>query len=243
MAKPDVVRPEHAVSVITCTKRRDCMENLFQNYSRQNFRHKELIVILNHDNLNVSEYIKAAKAYKQVRIYSRPGLVSLGNCLNFGVRLSKYNRIAKFDDDDYYAPDYLTDSMRTMAKTGADIVGKRAHYMYLNGTKTLLLRYPARENQYVSLVQGATLLVKRHVFDKVDFPDRNRGECVKFCSDSAAKGLKIYSGSRYNFLAIRRKNSKDHTWIVSDRQLLERNAKLVKADNPRKFVSRRSFDS
>jgi len=243
MAKPDAVRPEHAVSIITCTKRRNCMENLLQNYSRQNFSRKELIVILNHDNLNVSEYIKAAKAYKQVRIYSLPGFISLGTCLNFGVRVSKYNRIAKFDDDDYYAPDYLTDSMRTMVKTGADIVGKRAHYMYLNGENKLLLRYPARENQDVSLVQGATLLVKRHVFDKVGFPDRNRGECVKFCSDSAAKGLKIYSGSRYNFLAIRRKDSKDHTWTVSDRQLLARNAKLVKADNPQKFVSRRSLDA
>ncbi|MBV6715811.1 glycosyltransferase [Paenibacillus chitinolyticus] len=243
MAKPDAARPEHAVSIITCTKRRDCMETLFRNYSRQNFRNKELIVILNQDDLKVNGYMQAAKAYKHVRIYSLPEHMSLGTCLNFGVRLSKYNRIAKFDDDDYYAPDYLTDSMRIMAKTGADIVGKRAHYMYLNGTKTLLLRYPARENQYVSLVQGATLLVKRHVFDKVGFPDQNRSECVKFCSDSAAKGFTIYSGSPYNFLAIRRKNSKDHTWIVSDRQLLERNAKLVRAKNAREFVSRRSLDT
>lgn len=243
MAKPDADRREHAVSIITCTKRRDCMENLFRNYSRQNFKNKELIVILNQDDLKVDEYWKAAKAYKHVRIYTLPGHMSLGTCLNFGVRLSKYNRIAKFDDDDYYAPDYLTESMRTMLKTGADIVGKRAHYMYLSGTNTLLLRYPARKNRHVSLVQGATLLVKRHVFDKVGFPDRNRGECVKFCSDSTAKGFKIYSGSPYNFLAIRRKNSKGHTWIVSEERLLAKNAELVRAKNAREFVTRRSLDS
>ncbi|SEG25077.1 glycosyltransferase [Paenibacillus sp. UNC499MF] len=240
MANHDADRREHAVSIITCTKRRDCMETLFRNYGRQNFRNKELIVILNQDDLKANEYIKAAKAYKHVRIYSLPGQMSLGMCMNFGVRLSKYNRIAKFDDDDYYAPDYLTDSMRTMLKTGADIVGKRAHYMYLSGTKTLLLRYPARKNRPVSLVQGATLLVKRHLFDKVGFPDLNRGECVKFCSDSKAKGFEIYSGSPHNFLAIRRKNSKNHTWIISDRQLLTRNARLVRAKNPQEFVSRRS---
>ncbi|WP_179031093.1 glycosyltransferase [Paenibacillus kribbensis] len=236
MANPGTSRDQNAVSIITCTKRRQCMDNLFHNYTRQNYRNKELIVILNNNRLKVNEYIKAAKQYKNVRIYSLPGHVSLGHCLNYGASLSKYSLIAKFDDDDYYAPGYLTDSVRTLLKTNADIVGKRAHYMYLNEKKLLLLRYPAKANQYVPLVQGATLLVKRHVLSKVDFPNKNRGECVKFCSDSLAKGYKIYSGSKSNFLAIRRRNSKGHTWIVSDKHLLTRNAKVLKVRNAKKFV-------
>ncbi|WP_019004934.1 hypothetical protein [Cohnella laeviribosi] len=95
----------------------------------------------------------------------------------------------------------------------------------------------AIRNRYASLVQGATLLIKRSVFDKVGFPDRNRGEYVKFCSNSRAKGFKIYSGSPYNFLAIRRRNSKGHTWIVSDNHLLTRNVKVLKAKNITKFIS------
>lgn len=236
MANPGTSRDQNAVSIITCTKRRQCMNTLFHNYTRQNYRNKELIVILNNNNLKVNEYIKAAKQYKNVRIYRLPARVSLGHCLNYGASLSKYKLIAKFDDDDYYAPGYLTDSVRTLLKTNADIVGKRAHYMYLNEKKLLLLRYPAKANLYVPLVQGATLLVKRHVISQVGFPDQNRGECVKFCSDSLAKGYKIYSGSKSNFLAIRRRNSKDHTWIVSDNYLLTRNAKVLKVKNAKKFV-------
>ncbi|AIQ11088.1 glycosyltransferase family 2 protein [Paenibacillus durus] len=238
MAGPDISRTQNAVSIITCTKRRQCMDTLFHNYSRQNYRNKELIVILNHNNLKMNEYINAAKSYKNVRIYSLPEHVSLGQCLNYGVKISKYSLIAKFDDDDYYAPGYLTDSVRILLKTNADIAGKRAHYMYLNGKKTLLLRYFNMANKHVPLVQGATLLVKRHVFSKVHFPNRNRGECVKFCSDSRAKGFKIYSGSPHNFYAIRRRNSIDHTWIVSDKSLLTRNVKVLKVKNIRKFVSR-----
>ncbi|NEW07327.1 glycosyltransferase family 2 protein [Paenibacillus sp. SYP-B3998] len=238
MATPDISRNKNAISIITCTKRRQCMDTLFQNYSRQNYRNKELIVILNNNNLKVNEYIKTAKQYKNVRIYSLLEHKSLGYCLNFGVKLSKYSLIAKFDDDDYYAPNYLTDSRRIMLKTNADIVGKRAHYMYLNGKNLLLLRYYKLANQYVSLIQGATLLVKRHVFSQVGFPNQNRGECVKFCSDSLAKGFKIYSGNKYNFLVIRRRNSKDHTWIVSDKHLLSRNVKVLKVKNIRRFVCR-----
>ena len=238
MAGSGTIRGKNAVSIIVCTKRRHCMDTLFHNYHRQNYRHKELIVILNNNHLNLNEYKKAAEKYKNVRIYHQPEHVSLGHCLNYGVAISKYGLIAKFDDDDYYAPDYLADSVQTMLRTNADIVGKRAHYMYLNGKKLLLLRYRHQANQYVPLVQGATLLVKRHVFDRVSFPNRNRGESVKFCATCLAKGFKIYSGNKHNFLAIRRRNSIDHTWIVSDKALLARNVKVLRVTNPKKFVSR-----
>ncbi|WP_336782569.1 glycosyltransferase family 2 protein [Paenibacillus illinoisensis] len=236
MAAPVQSRNQHAVSIIVCTKRHECMDNLFRNYGRQNYKHKELIVILNNDKLKVSNYMKAASSYENVRIISLPQNLSLGFCLNHGTALARYTLIAKFDDDDYYAPSYLRDSVRTLVKTNADIVGKRAHYMYLNSKKLLLLRYPTKANQYVPLIQGATLLVKRQVATEVGFRDKNRGECVAFCSDSLAKGYRIYAGSPSNFLAIRRRNSADHTWIVSDRDLLTKNVKVLKVKNPRRFV-------
>jgi len=227
------------VSIITCTKRRSFMSALFHNYDRQTYKHKELIVILNDNSLKLSEYIQAAKPFRNVKIYSVPERVSLGQCLNLGVKFAKHPLIAKFDDDDYYASEYLTDSVQTMLETNADIVGKRAHYMQLGGTKQLLLRYPSRADRFVPLVQGATLLVKRQVFNQVDFPKRNRGECVKFCAACRAKGFKIYAGNPSHFLAIRRRNSKNHTWIVSDKSLLTKNVKLLKVKNIRKFVSQK----
>ncbi|WP_410512837.1 glycosyltransferase family A protein [Paenibacillus sp. BR2-3] len=228
----------YAVSILTCTKRPDCLNTLFENYRRQNYKNKELIVILNNNNLKMNDYIHAAKKDKDVRIFRLPENLSLGHCLNFGVRLSKYSYIAKFDDDDYYSTNYLTDSMQCLRTTNADIVGKRAHYMYLNDKKLLLLRYNRMENKYVSLVQGATLLVKSHVFRQISFPDQNRGECIKFCSDCLAHGFNIYSGNKYNFAAVRRKNSKDHTWIVSDKNLLTKNVKVLRVNNFKKYVSR-----
>lgn len=122
----------YGVSIIVCTKRHYCMDNLIENFISQRYKHKELIIILNHKELKMKDYIKAAEPYKNIRIYRQPEHVSLGNCLNYGVNMAKYPYIAKFDDDDYYAPDYLKDSMHTLRKTKADIVGKRAHYVYLS---------------------------------------------------------------------------------------------------------------
>lgn len=238
MMAPRISHMQSAVSILTCTKRPECMNTLLDNYSRQNYRNKELIIILNNSKLKLTEYIKAAKQYKNIRIYSIPERVSLGSCLNYGIKLSKYRFIAKFDDDDYYAPNYLTESMRILLKTNADIVGKRAHFMYLGGKNLLLFRYYDRANKYVPLVQGATLLVKRKVFSQIAFPNQDRGECIKFCANCLAKGFKIYSESPYNFVAIRRRNSKNHTWIVSDKYLLTKKVKVMRARNIRKFVSR-----
>lgn len=169
MDDQDLSPARNAVSIITCTKRQDCMDTLFHNYGRQGYRNKELIVILNNNHLRIHDYTKAARKYKNVRIYSLPDNMSLGQCLNYGVERANCSLIAKFDDDDYYAPNYLADSVRIQLKTNADIVGKRAHYMYLGGKKLLLIRYPGKENQYVSLVQGATLLINRQVFGQVKF--------------------------------------------------------------------------
>ncbi|MEK5060057.1 glycosyltransferase [Paenibacillus shunpengii] len=237
MAKKE--RSSHyGVSIIVCTKRHYCMDNLIENFISQRYKHKELIIILNHKELKMKDYIKAAEPYKNIRIYRQPEHVSLGNCLNYGVNMAKYPYIAKFDDDDYYAPDYLKDSMHTLRKTKADIVGKRAHYVYLSSKKLVLYRYRDMAERYVSEVQGATLLFKREVFDAVSFPNRSRGECVKFCSLCRAKGYSIYAGSPYHFAAIRRKGSKDHTWIVSDRRLMKKGDQVPGVNDIKTFVSR-----
>jgi len=226
------------VSIITCTKRAECLNRLLANFNRQKYDNKELIIILNNDSLKLPLYLNAAKKYRNVRVYSKPERMSLGSCLNFGVQVSRFSYIAKFDDDDYYAPGYLAEGMRAMINKGADIVGKRAHFMQIHGHHTVLSRYGNMANREVSIVQGATLLVNRRVFRHIRFPDRNRSECVAFCAAGAREGFRIYSTSPYNFLAQRRRNSRNHTWIISDNELMTRNARPFTVPNIRAFVSR-----
>lgn len=208
------------VTIITCTKRAAYLDNIFNNYRNQSGINKELIIVLNNDKLVLEYYRRKAKAYGRVLVYRLPEKMSLGSCLNFAVSKAQYPVIAKFDDDDYYAPRYLTESIAALARSKADIVGKRSYYMYLEGKKVLILRFPEEANKFVRTVAGATLVFRKRVFRKVRFGNRTLGEDVKFCRDSRARGFRIFSGSRRRFVAVRRRRSLNHTWIVSDRKLL-----------------------
>ncbi len=227
------------VSIITCTNRQTYLNNLFHNYARQRHAKKELIIVINSDEIPLSLYQRLANKHRNVQVYRLSEKYSLGACLNYAVKKTKYNYIAKFDDDDYYAPYYLTDSMRAIKRTNADIIGKRAHYMYLRGAKTLILRFPNAENKYVSILPGATLVVKRNVFSNVRFPNLSIGEDDVFCLRSKKKGYKVYSAEKDNFVAIRRKNSSKHTWVISDKQLLDHHRKIPNVRNFKRFVGRK----
>lgn len=229
----------NGISIITCTNRAAYINNLFRNYDRQKWRKKELIIILNNDNMNIEEYKETASRYKNTFVYRLPEKTSLGKCLNFGVKNARHRFVAKFDDDDYYAPSYLKETMKTFRKTKADIVGKRAHFLWLSGNKVLILRHKGSENKFVKIVPGATLVIKKSVFKRVRFPNINKGEDDIFCRRCRAKGFKIYSGGKYNFAALRRKDSRGHTWIISEKKLLSGRAEIFrKVKNYKKFVSR-----
>jgi glycosyltransferase involved in cell wall biosynthesis len=148
------------VSIITCTNRQNYMRNLFQNYGRQIYANKELIIIINSNKIPLAPYRKLAEKHNNVKAFRLPEHYTLGACLNYAVKKSKYAYVAKFDDDDYYAPYYLRESLQALKKVNADIIGKRSHFMYLRGSKTLILRFPHEENQFVTKLPGATLVFK-----------------------------------------------------------------------------------
>lgn len=227
---------QQGVSIITCTNRQSFIKNLFNNYIRQHHPKKELIIIVNNDKIPLEPYQRLATKDRNIQVYRVAGRTSLGACLNYAVSKTKYSYVAKFDDDDYYAPYYLKDSLQALQKANADIVGKRAHYMYLRGSKTLILRFHKDENKLVTKLPGATLFMKRNVLDKVQFPHQNVGEDDLFCLRSKKQGYKIYSAGKYNFVAIRRKNSSSHTWIISDKELLSHHKRIPKVQNFKKFV-------
>ncbi|QMV40785.1 glycosyltransferase [Cohnella cholangitidis] len=104
------------VSIITCTMRNSFMPNVFKNYENQKVRKKELIIILNQDDMDIEEWKKEAKKYNNAFVYQLPERYNLGKCLNFGIQAANYDIVAKFDDDNYYGRYYLTEAMDALKK-------------------------------------------------------------------------------------------------------------------------------
>ncbi|MGF9945736.1 glycosyltransferase family A protein [Priestia megaterium] len=212
------------VSIVTCTNKPQFIKNIFHNYRSQIYEKKELIIVLNRDDIDINRWRIKAEKEKNIFVYQLPEEVSLGQCYNFAVEKSNYDFIATFDDDDYYAPNYLNDLMQAFLYTDADIVGKLTYFLYLEEKNILAIRNRSQEYKYLdasSFLDGGKKIVKRKVFDSVQYRDVTLLEDVYFCQDSIEKGFKIFSADKYNLAYLRRDNKNNHTWKEEDNNILK----------------------
>ncbi|UOF90625.1 glycosyltransferase [Fodinisporobacter ferrooxydans] len=209
------------VSIITCTKKPQFMEMIFNNYNNQKWDKKELIIILNRNNMRMQEYKRKASQFKNVKVFKLPETATLGACLNYGIQKAVYPYIAKFDDDDFYGARYIEEAMKTMNRVKADIVGKRAIYTFIEYKNVLLLRFSGGENKFVNFIAGGSIFMKKSVWQTVPFRNITLGEDIDFLQRARKKGYKIYSSSKNHFIGIRRKNPIHHTWFPDINYLLK----------------------
>lgn len=216
------------VSIITATMRPEFMKNIFRNYKRQRYKKKELIIILNRDNMDINYWRNQASQYKNISVYQVPEIYKLGKCLNYGIKKAKHKVIAKFDDDDYYSPYYLTESMNALRKRKAPVVGKYTTYIYFEGKKALMLYRLKGERKFRRFLKGGTLVFRKYVWKHVKFNEKKlHGSDVAFIRGCRRRGYKCYSVSKYNYVCVRRKDTSSHTQKTSTKKYMAR-CKLVK---------------
>ncbi len=224
------INPKFGVSIITSTIRKNSMHNIFTNYKNQLYNHKELIVILNKNNMNKDKWIEESRPYKNIRIFKLDEKKSLGECLNYAVSKAKFNYITKFDDDNYYGPSFIPHLMKDFKITNADIVGKLSYYVFFADSNILAINFPRHENKYVDIVSGSALIFPKRIFNFIQYPHINLGEDTYFLKKCIENNLKLYSSDRFNYVCIRQSNLNFHTWKISQKSLLQ-NCNIVKFTN------------
>ena len=155
---------KNGFSIITVTNLDYCIENMINNFLRQEFNDKELIIVINNDKINIEYIYKYINKELNIFVYKLPEKTALGTCLNFGVNKSNYNIIAKFDDDDYYGPYYLDEANKAFLREGCYVLGKQKTYYYLEQYKKLIL------NNKIANFYNINFIIKISHFD-----------CHKFC--------------------------------------------------------------
>jgi len=229
------------VSIIVCTMRSSYMDNIFDNYERQQVRRKELIIILNKDNMNITQWQKKANEYKNVSIYRVQEKDNLGKCLNFAINKANYDIIAKFDDDDYYAPRYLNEAINALKEKSASIIGKSTSYIYFEGQKALMIFRNGNERKYRRHIKGGSLVFRKAVWDKVKFPEHLVAKSdAAFIRQCKREGYKVYSVSKYNYVCVRREDISSHTQRKSTEKYMAQ-CKLVCVTNDYKPIITKEF--
>ncbi|WP_424767711.1 glycosyltransferase family 2 protein [Paenibacillus sp. sgz302251] len=228
------------VSVICCSIREQFMENVFENYDKQTIKKKELIIILNEEEMDIANWRARAARSKDVSVYKMPHL-TLGECLNFGIKKSRYNIIAKYDDDDYYAPNYLAQQVRSLQRKGADMACKRTVFMYFEEKKTLAIHLAHRKvKRFIQRnngVKGSTLVFKKKLWKHVKFHPINVGEDSLFIKQCLEEQFKIFVTDRYNYVCVRR-DEKQHTWKSNNDKLMKKSKILYVTEEYRQAVEK-----
>jgi glycosyltransferase involved in cell wall biosynthesis len=140
--------------------------------------------------------------------------------MNYAIEISSFNYVAKFDDDDYYAPSYLLRQMAAFTYTNADIVGKCTRYIFFSGRKILVIDNPGQENKYVKFICGPTMVINKRVFEQVKFQNITLGEDTQFLKDCLQAGFKIYATDRFDFVYLRNSKQGSHTWEIDEDRYL-----------------------
>lgn len=208
---------KYPVSIITITNKEEYMHNIIENYLRINYNSKELIIIINSNDIDIEMYKTATSNIPNVSIFKLDiDYYTLGDCLNFGVAYSHYDYIAKMNDNDYYGKNYLIDEVNALNYTDAEIIGKAAYFMYLEQNKSLCIKLENYSNMYVSSIAVGTMLIKKSIFGRHIFKSLNAYEGIDFLFECFNDNIKIYSIDPFNYLYIDHHSMSDHDQRTDD---------------------------
>ncbi|CBT75626.1 putative glycosyl transferase [Glutamicibacter arilaitensis Re117] len=209
------------VTAIVSTIRPHQLHHIFKTVGKQRDVNVELILVTHKFTPDYNELASYAReaGISEYRVLELGEQSTLGDCLNAAVSEASGDFITKMDDDDLYGEHYLFDQVASLRFSGASVVGKQAHYMYLADSNATLLRFAEREHRFTDLVMGPTMLGHASVFKETPFKTRNRGEDTRFLKDIVERGGTIYSSDRFNFTQMRGSDGQSHTWDLSDAEL------------------------
>ncbi len=218
-ARPATALP--TVSALVSTNRPSQLEHVLRTVSGFHGVEVELNLLTHGHTVNAAEVRAFARdlGLEHLNLLSAEDDVPLGECLNRLVAASAGQVLTKVDDDDLYGPEYLRDLLYARRFSGADLVGKQAHYMHFESSGATMVRNPEREHRWTHFIMGPTLTGSRDVFEENPFSALGRGEDTDFLQRVIAAGGRIYSADRYNFMQVR-SASAAHTWDISDRELM-----------------------
>ena len=205
------------VSVLMPTMRPQNVARCIENFTRQTYQNKELILILNNAEFDVEAVRRDVDDIPNVQVLHVEGRTTLGDSLNRGVETASGEYVAKMDDDDLYGERYLSDSVLAASFSGAEIVGKGTYFVHFEATNTTALRVNAPEHTFTSAtVAGSTMLIETEVARDTPFGSTSVGEDTKLQRSAVRAGCQVYSADVFNYVCARMAQSSRHSWQISD---------------------------
>lgn len=228
--------PDFMASVLAPTYRKDFIPRVLETFRGQLYEKKELVIVYNGDMADLANQDFGLAANE--RIVALPGEMSAGACLNLAYQLAIGTHTFRMDDDDYYGPYYLFDSMLHLGIVDCDMYGKPPKFVYFEEDRQLYARsvqmrdlqvFPSEKLGGESLwLAGNTIGLRKSAANMPRYPDASVATADTFLALVAADyGLKVMCMDVMNIVVSRRADLSSHTWAMGHDKL-KRGAELVR---------------
>jgi hypothetical protein len=207
----DTSHARGTVSVIVASKRPWLVASALAQISRQ--RHVNLEVICAIHGFPVDVVQDAARDFPfPIDVAELGSDVVFGDVLNDAVRRASGDYVVKWDDDDWYGPDHLSDLLLAKGYSGADLVGTSAEFFYLEPLDLTIRRGGFSTEITSTLVAGGTILMERTVLRELGgFQPLPRAVDEGLLKTVGAAGGTIYRTHGLGYM-LRRGLTEQHTW-------------------------------
>ena len=170
------------------------IELAIDHFMNQDYRNKELIII-DDGRESVASFVPNHKNIKY--FYTHP-LGSIGNKRNYACKKASGQIIMHWDDDDWYAPDWITTQINALKTSNADICGLN-EIIFFSPLVNLFWLHEDKNSDRPWL-SGATMAYAKTFWEKHPFKDIHIGEDYDYIWNN---GAKIYAHEyRDGFCAI-----------------------------------------
>lgn len=235
------------VACLLVTMRPNLLAGCLERFRADRYPEKELVVVLHGHDASLDEARALIRPGEPISIFQMGKELSLGSCLNFAAAQSDAEYWAKFDDDDLYGPNYLSDIMLYRRGIDFPIGGKSAAFTYLQSGDEIRwdAKYASQRSWQLRRagrgerihVAGGTLIGKREVLEEVPFSHvRRRGSDTEFLRRADASGIGFAAFDFFNFALFRSGTEGFHTWNADTEEVRQRTIPVGTAEDVDKVV-------
>lgn len=174
---------EYFATIVTPTKRIRNLENILKNFEQQKYQYKELIIVVNSTEEDFKELKVQVEKMEDIQVLYLPVDKKAASALNTAIEHAKGDYVFRFDDDDYYGEEYLSDVFRFLTIDDASIIGKFGSYIKIEEKNEVFFRKnSSKSKELVSFnaeslplsdagISGATFGMKSELLKQCPFPE------------------------------------------------------------------------
>ena len=209
-ARAGVAGPEHpSVSILLATKRPHQVLHAIRQVRHQRGVEVEVVLATHGFEFDPAEVAREAGDLRVVQL-AFPEDAVFGDVLTAAAQAASGDLLLKFDDDDWYGPDAVTDLLMARRYSGAAVVGMPAEFLYLGPVDTTIRRTD-RTEFYARFVAGGTIMIDRGLLRSVGWFRRVRKYVdLQLLTAVQAAGASIYRTHGLGYVMAR--SAEGHTW-------------------------------